>query len=260
MKLKEIVDLRNKVYLLPIGDIHLGVENVDLVKLSGYINWAKQNLAYIFLMGDLFDVATLTSKTSPFTQKYSLNEAIRIAKEIFEPMKDKIIGAITGNHELRLERKAGFNVMEGFCNLMGIEYCGYSAVLRFRIGKFTRKNREPSPRIEYIFYCHHSTGGGATIGGKLNRAEKLRYIFEGADAYIIGHNHAKGLGEINVGYLSKSGNGKARINYKRICYVDSGSFYKYDNSYAEQHMLPPSDTGCPRIRMDGVRKDLHISF
>ena len=261
MKLIEKTDHSDKVYLVPLGDIHLGARGVDINKLKGYIDWIKNTPgAYTFLMGDLFDVSTLTSPSNPHYQEMNLNEAIKFAYDLFSPIKDRILGAITGNHEARLEKYAGFNPLQTFCETLGIPYAGYSAVLRFRVGKYERKTGLVSPKVEYLMFAHHSTGGGSTLGGKLNRATKLINIFEGADIMLIGHSHAKILGEESVAYLSKSGNGKATIQYKRRVYVDCGSYLEYDNSYAEAQMLTPSNTGSPRIRLSGERKDVHISF
>jgi len=117
-----------------------------------------------------------------------------------------------------------------------------------------------SPAVEYVFYAHHTTGGGATLGGKLNRISNLNSIFSGADAYLGGHNHSKALGEDSVFYLSKNGRGEAKILQKRVMYIDTGSFISYEDSYAEQKMLPPSHSGAVRIRMSGSKKDLHVSY
>jgi hypothetical protein len=211
-------------------------------------------------MGDVFDVSTLASASNPHYSAMNLNEAIRFAYDLFSPIKDRILGGVSGNHEQRLEKYAGFNPLQTFCETLGIPYAGYSAVLRFKTGKYKRKTGLVSPNVEYLMFLHHSTGGGSTLGGKLNRAVKLEEVFEGADAYLIGHSHAKILGEKSVAYLSKSGNGKATIKYKRIAYIDCGSFLEYDGSYAEEKMLAPSTTGAVRIRMNGVKKDLHISY
>jgi hypothetical protein len=190
----------------------------------------------------------------------NLNEAIKFAYDLFYPIKDKILGAVSGNHEIRLERYAGFNPLQTFCETLNVPYAGYSAVLRLRIGRYDRKSGMTSPKNEYILYIHHSTGNGATLGSKLNRAVKLEEIFEGADLFLIGHSHARILGERSAAYLSKSGNGKATIKYKRITYVDCGSFLEYDNSYAEEKMLAPSTTGAVQIILDGTKKDFQIIY
>ena len=259
MRLIEVVDFREKVYFLPLGDVHLGAKGVDIVKLKGYINWIKENPAYTFLLGDIFDTATIDSPTSPFEQEMNINDAYNYAIELFYPIKKKIVGAIIGNHELRIRKYAGFDIMQSLCKFLNIPYCEYSAVVRFRIGKYIRKNKSVSPNIEYIFFLHHGIGSTDTIGGKANKVKKLSDIFIGADAYIIGHSHAKFPYEDKFFYLSKSGNGKANIKEKRVLFVIAGSFLKYDGTYAEQKMLKPAVEGAIRIRMNGEKKDLHIA-
>jgi hypothetical protein len=258
MKLIEKVDFLNEILFIPLGDIHLGSKQVDTQKLYRDIETIKKENAYTFLMGDIFDVATLQSTTNPHSQAMNLNEAMKTAFDLFKPIKDKILGAISGNHEERLEKYAGFNPLESFCDSLEIPYAGYSAVIRFKLGEYKRKSGLISPLTEYIFFAHHSTGGGNTIGGKINRAEKLSFIFEGADVYLIGHNHLVGSAEREVFYLSRSGNGKARIKSKKIYYLDCGSYLKYTGSYAEMQMLPPSTTGAPKIKLNGSKKDLQI--
>lgn len=261
IRLIEVVDYRRKVYLIPLGDFHLGSPNVDIEKLEGYLEWIKKNKAYVFLMGDLFDIATLNSPTEVWGQQMSINNAIKVLVEKLNPIKKQIIGAIVGNHEDRLIRYSNFNPVQTLCDMLEVPYCNYSAVLRFRIGDHKNSKKELiSPNVEYIFYAHHTTGGGATLGGKLNRISKLNSIFSGADAYLGGHNHSKALGEDSVFYLSKNGRGDAKILQKRVMYIDTGSFISYEDSYAEQKMLPPSHTGAVRIRMSGSRKDLHVSY
>lgn len=262
IRLIDIVDHSSKVYLIPLGDLHLGSPNIDTEKFDGYLDWIEKNKAYVFLMGDLFDVAVLNSPTEVWGQTMSLNAGIKLLYEKFMPIKNYIIGAISGNHEQRLIKYANFDPIQTLCDMLEISYCQFSAVLRFRIGNLSRlvPKKMISPRVEYIFFAHHTTGGGATLGGKLNRIAKLADIFEGADAYLGGHNHSKALGEDRIACLKKSGNGQAQIDYKKIMYIDTGSFLNYDGSYAEEKMLPPSHTGAVRIRMDGNKKDLHVSY
>jgi len=237
----------DKAYLIPLGDIHLGAEQVNYDKLKGYIDWVKSNkYAYIFLMGDIFDVATRDSPTSPFEQKININEAMEEMTEIIKPVRKRVIGCIEGNHERRLKKYAGLDVLRVWCESNHIRYCGHSAAILFSV-----KN------VDYTFFAHHSTGGGQTIGGKLNRIAKLMSVFADADCYLGGHNHSKALGEDAIAYLDKR---DMKIRYRRILYVDCGSFLEYPSSYAEAAALPPSHTGAPRIRMSGIKKDLHVSF
>jgi len=49
MKLIDIVDYSNKVYLIPLGDLHLGSPNVDIAKFEGYLDWIQKIMLMYFL-------------------------------------------------------------------------------------------------------------------------------------------------------------------------------------------------------------------
>ncbi|MEM4205770.1 MAG: metallophosphoesterase [Nitrososphaerota archaeon] len=237
----------DKVYLIPISDIHMGSKFCDIEKLMGYIDWIKDNKhSYVILIGDVFDVATRESATSPFDQSLPLNDAMEFMSDIIKPIRNRVIGCVDGNHERRLKKFANLDVLQTWCASNNIRYCGSSAVIVFDVKK-----------IRYVFFAHHTTGGGQTIGGKINRVTRLVNIFNGADCYLGGHNHSKALGEDAIYYLDEK---DMKIKSRKILYVDCGSFHMYSDSYAESAGLPPSHTGSPRIRMNGSKKDLHISF
>lgn len=247
MKLIKVEIKAPKAYLVPLGDLHLGSAFCDFKKFEGYVEWIRKNRnAYVILMGDLFDIPTRESKTSPFEQAMDTDEAMKLLKETIRPIKRRILCAITGNHENRLKTYAGLSPTALFCDIVDIPFCGYSAVVLFKVNK-----------AKYVFYAHHTTGGGATIGGKINRVQKLTNIVTDADCYLGGHNHSKAFGEDAIYYIDPT---TEELRSRRIIYVDCGSFHLYEDSYAEAAMLPPSHTGAPRIRMDGLKKDLHVSF
>ena len=245
-------------YLLPIGDIHLGSTSctkVGKTKLKGYLEWAREHEdeARIFLMGDLWDVATRQSKTSPFD--YSSDEYTE-AIDIFEPYKDLIIGSIDGNHEKRLIDFAGFSPNAMFCKNLGIPYCKWSALIKVRVGKRAdrkKSHRATDYRNTYYVYAHHSRGGGGSLGNALNQAVKKRHLVEGCDVYLVGHNHTMSSGSEEV--MTTSG------KMRRVTYVCCGAYLSWDNSYAEELGYPPSKLGSPRVRLSGTDKhDVHVSL
>ena len=109
----------------------------------------------------------------------------------------------------------------------------------------------------YTFYVHHTTGGGTTPGGKINRVDKLRQIVSNADCYLGGHNHS--LGAMSVTTRTVDTNHKSIIEQRQVI-VDCGSYVKYDDNYSEQMALQPVKLGSPRVRLDGTKKDIHVSF
>lgn len=263
MRLIERTDKRNAAYLLPLGDVHAGAREVDYEKFEGYINWAKREKALIFLMGDMFDTVVMGGVSSPWDACMNLREAKKYLRDRLSPVKHLILGGIIGNHEMRLVRYANADLMEDLCDDLGVPYAKFSAVLRLNIGhslvNHVDGGKTESSRIHYVVYAHHTTGGGGTPGGKLNRVYKLSDIFEGADLLLGAHSHMQVAAPVDKFRLHVSAAGKCTLSADKMFLANSGSFLKWDESYAEEKMLSPSHCGCPRIRLDGVKKDIHIS-
>jgi len=240
----------NKAYLIPLGDIHIGDKMCNYALLKDHIDWVKSEPdAYVLGMGDWLNVATRSSKSSPFQQDLTLQEQITKCAEIFEPIKHKILGMIQGNHENRLEKECGFDPLCTVALALNIPYFKYSVVGCLVVG-----DKRP---IGYTFYAHHSTGGGSTVGAKLNRIDKLRGIVSNCDMYLGGHNHQLGIIPVitkTVDVIHK------KVIDKRQLLVDCGSFLGWEDGYAEQMMLQPAKLGCPRIRLNGDKRDIHASI
>ena len=233
-------------YILPIGDIHIGDKFVNYKLLGDNIEWVKtEPNARVILMGDIFNVATRASKSSPFEQDFGLTEQIERGIKLFEPIKDKILGAISGNHEERIEDFCNFNPLVPLCLALKIPYLKYSAVVSIIVG-----------RIAYTAYIHHTTGGGKTPGSKINRVNALRSLVCNCDMYLGGHNHSLGVMPVTtrvVDTIHKS------VITKRQLLIDCGSYLEWEDNYAERMALEPTKLGSPRIRLDGVKRDIHCS-
>lgn len=238
-------------YLIPIGDLHLGDKafgKVGRKKLQGYLSWVKQHSnARIFLMGDVFNVASRISKTSPFESR---SEEYQEAAAIFKPVAKQIVGAIDGNHEARMLQMFGYSPLQALCAQLEIPYCQWSAVIEMNVGGTDAPRAHGAHWNTYFVYCHHTTGGGGTLGGALNRSVKLQEIVQGIDVYCGGHNHNLATGQRTV-FLPYPAGG--RVIQKKVSYVDCGSYLDYEDSYAEQGMYVPGKLGSPRIRFQGYR-------
>ena len=91
MRVKEFRTKFNDIYVIPLGDVHIGdkgftQESED--KLKGYIDFVKKTAnAYVILQGDLVNCATRASKSSPFEQNMDLKEQIEKAVQLLKPIK-----------------------------------------------------------------------------------------------------------------------------------------------------------------------------
>lgn len=143
-------------YLIPIGDCHWGdkaFKDYGKGKLLGYLKWIMERPnAYVFLMGDIYNVSGRQTKTTPFeTDTNEYEEAINF----FEPYKERILGAIDGNHEYRMYDEFGISPMGIFCQALKIPYCKYSAVIRFKVGKRTDSHAGNRYNQNYFVFAHH---------------------------------------------------------------------------------------------------------
>lgn len=249
-------EIPNEVgYVIPISDIHYGDKAFTKKSkkvLLGNLEWVKnRENARIVLVGDIFNGATRDSKTAPFDQPDSEFEEVL---ELFRPYKDKIVTAIDGNHEARLEDFANFSIMNAFCMNLGIPYSHLSVAINFKVNKRSDDKRF---RQSYVGYFHHTTGGGKTMGSKLNRVEEMTKLLSNADFYVGAHHH----GLISSPIVSNEFNRRTnKIEQKRQQLIGSGGYLEWNESYAERMMLRPIKIGSPRIRLDGNKKDIHVSI
>jgi hypothetical protein len=247
----------DKAYALPIGDIHWGdaaFAKNGKAKLKGNLDWLEEHKDHAFgvLMGDVFNVASIYSKTSPFEN--NSREFIE-ARQFFEPYKHLFVGAIRGNHEARLLKSHGFDPLEVFCDALGIPYLGVSALLRVQVGKRPDSNWYWN---SYYMAVHHTRGGGGSnVGNALRPTQELERIVPGCDIYAGGHNH-----QLVTGTQMRMRPTPNGVTPYKVHFVSCGSYLEYENSYAEEGMYLPSKLGSPRIRFSGVRDhhDVHVSL
>jgi len=252
-------------YILAIGDLHMGDKafgKESKKKLEGYIKWVQENPnARVILNGDLLNCATRGSKTSPFEQDMTLEEQITAVCEFLDPIKDRIVGAVMGNHERRIADFSGYDPTLAILWKLGLEteniYYKFTGVIKFQIGKKDKISGRAKNSYTVVFT--HTTGGGKLIGSKLNRVDQMRHsTVTNADVYIGSHNHS--LSAAPVVSMEYDPYNENVIQRKQVL-VSAGSYLEWDDSYAEAAQLEPMKLGSPRIRLEGKgEKDCHVSL
>jgi len=172
-------------YLVPISDLHIGDKSFSKNgrrKLNGYINWVKErDNAFVFLGGDIFNVAGRQTLTSPFD---SSSDEYELAIDLFEPIKDKIIGAIEGNHEFRMIDEFGYSPTSLLCKHFNIVYARWSAIIRFKVGK--RKDSDNRYRQNYFVYLILFMPAGRLLSDlRLEKERTLAIDIEKITLFII---------------------------------------------------------------------------
>lgn len=177
--------------IYPIGDSHLGVLQADEEELKKTVAKIKADpKALVIGMGDYSDCVTQTDKRwdpsiiSPWVKRDNIAESQRRrVVEIFNPIKDKFIAFLTGNHELSIRHYLQVNIIQNIIDDLGVPYGGYQC---FIILKFRRKGSKEAHQV--TIHAWHGAGSAQSEGARLMRLKRLVKEFD-ADIYLMGHLH-----------------------------------------------------------------------
>ena len=102
----ELSNSEDCIYLVPVSDTHIGDPLFNKKKLEGYLKWvAERPNAYILLLGDILNTMLRDSVGDIYREEFSVVEACQMVWEIFEPVKNRVLCWIEGNHELRVHKQ-----------------------------------------------------------------------------------------------------------------------------------------------------------
>ncbi len=240
-------------YIIPLSDLHIGDPLFDERKFQRFADWIKATPnAWVMLLGDLMNSATKSSVSNIYEEVMNPQQQLKYARSLLEPIKEKVLIAVEGNHERRILKEDGINVTEILCEQLGVVYAPRSALLKITLGRRI-KNGKP---ICYTIYATHGAGSGRTTGAKVNTLRRLREIIL-ADVYVMGHIHF--MTAFQETYLVPDTRNN-KVEEVKLTFVSSSSFLKW-GGYAEEKILNPAKLGAPRIRLEGRnKKDVHVSI
>lgn len=214
---------RDHIRVLLLSDCHVGHRCFSEKALDDYLERAADDKAYIILLGDLIECATKTSPGKGYEDtNMPTNDQIRYWKSKLKPHKERIVGAVIGNHEERLQ----IDVMESICESLETSYLGYSGIVAFASDK--------SHACAYTFAVKHGSGGGVLPGGAVNSVRRDAYNVV-ADVYASAHVHklTTSTGLVDVPDLK---NGV--ILQKEQLFITNGALLEHKGSYAEMKGYP----------------------
>jgi len=231
----------NSVTLVILSDWHVGSKACDMKLIRATLNYIKRNKnVYVIILGDLLDMVTYHSKGLVGEQELLGTDQFKTVVNLLKPIRDRILFAITGNHENRTVKESATDVMDLICFNLGIEYAGFEKL-------FCIKVRESFIKC----FAHHGAGGGTTPAGKLNALLKLHWRFPDANIIFGGHTHDNVDPQKLIPFIDRTGN----IKHKVQQYVSAGSALRSDIGYAAQGAYPPTPTCMKIVRIDINKSD-----
>ena len=246
---KDLKELR----IIPISDVHIGDKLTNYKLLKEVLETIKNTPnVYTIINGDFCNTALKNSKSDIYAEELTPMEEINRMIEFLEPIKSKILVLGNGNHESRIAKETGVDVVKLVAKQLGIEdrYADNWWYLFLRFGEKQQGRRIP---VSYQISGYHGSGNGRKIGGKANRLEEMSQVVI-ADLYIMSHTH-KPMSTKGAIYLPDYGNNT--LNKKQLYYLMTNSFLDY-GGYGERLGFTPTDNTPTEAILDGTKRKIKI--
>ena len=90
---------RPDIEIWPIADVHLGAAEHNAEAWADFCKQIQaEDNAYVLLLGDLLNNCTRSSISDIWREVLTPRQAKKLMVEMLEPLKSKILAAVTGNH------------------------------------------------------------------------------------------------------------------------------------------------------------------
>lgn len=236
-----------------LADLHIG----DPHHLPGEVTEQIERIladphGLVVLNGDLLNTALKNSVSDIYGETISPIQAVTDLVSILTPIKDRIIGATIGNHEWRIYRNDGIDIMRLVCRELGVEsrYHPDGVLVFLRFGEADRHGRHMKENPERLFtiYATHGSGGGRKEGAKAIRLADMAAVVD-ADIYIHSHSHLPMIMREASFRVCLTQNSVAR--HDRL-FVNTAAALDF-GGYAQQQEYKPASTRTPVIHLNAKK-------
>ena len=242
---KELSNEFTYVNIYPLADLHIGSKHFKRKILEMHLNTINNDPnALLILNGDLVNNSTKDSVGDIYEETLNPEEQIDLLVELFEPLKDKIIGVVCGNHEARTYKATGISILKNFCYRLGLIDV-YSNVANLTFLSFGKSRGRDTVKQTFTIYNSHGRGGGKMIGSKANRVHNLSSIVPNADLYIHSHTHAPIT--FKDSYISADTRNKG-VSIQNRLFVNTNAYEGFDG-YGEVIGLAPSNHDMVKVQL-----------
>ena len=246
---------REDIKIYPVSDVHLGAAEHLTREWELFCQRVKDEPnSYIVLGGDLVNNGTKTSITNVFAETMRPREQKRVMTAMLEPLRDKILCAVSGNHERRnrdVDNDITYDIM---CKLdLEHLYRENIAFLRLQMG---RKDGAGNKNPTYVLVVTHGSGAGVLTGGSVNRNERFGYVLDGCDCLVVGHTHKPFVTQPAKIKIDPFNN---KVSIKPFKVVSMTSWLQW-GGYAAQKMLSPTSHAPQIITLRGKKKEIRVEM
>ncbi|HZK39278.1 MAG TPA: metallophosphoesterase [Clostridia bacterium] len=232
-----------------LSDWHIGDSMSDFKLIQQTLEYIKNTPnAFVMLNGDLMDTAISSSVGDTYGANLQPMEQLKTCVKLFEPIKDKILCILPGNHENRVYKTDGIDMTALMAAQLGLSerYTDTTALLFVRFG-----HNDKGRKMCYSIYSTHGCRGGRKEGGKINALADLACIVD-SDVYVHSHTHLPAVFKNSFYRANPQNNAVALVDK---LFVNTASALQY-GGYGDKCGYKPSCTDNPVIILDGKRKKM----
>lgn len=246
------------ITIFPISDVHFGaLEHLKKEWLEFCKMIDQTPNAYLILGGDLINNSVRTcSFVNPFDEVVRPREQKKKMVEFLEPIKEKILCCVSGNHEARSMKDDDIDITYDIMAKLDIEEVYRENICFMKVALGHRK-ADDSPIQSYTFAVTHGAGGGIYTGATVNRNERFGNVIEGLDCLIVGHTHKGTVTKPSKIVIDRK-NDKVSMSHYTV--ISMTSWLNY-GGYAMKKMLLPAHVADPqslKLSMNQKRKKIEI--
>ncbi len=240
------------VSIVILSDLHYGNPYCSVKHFQRVVDFIKITPnCYCFLNGDLLEAVTKISRGDIYKQKITPQEQRDEVIELLKPIKDKILGVTTGNHEQRIYNETGVDLTADVACALNAPYRAEGMLYKLSFGD-GNSNHTGKP---YVFwgYLTHGYGGARTKAAKAVKIERLATWIH-ADFYAMSHDHVVNAAPSiylipdNRGIINEEGFLSGKVVAHRELLIKTNAYLKW-GGYSEFGGFPPSDLTTPLVQL-----------
>ena len=249
----------NSITVFPISDVHYGALEHCAEEWKAFCKMIEESPNnYVILGGDLVNNSVRTSVANPFDETVRPREQKKHMVEFLKPIADKILCAVSGNHEARSLKDSDVDLTYDILAKLNVEdlYRPNIAFMKISLGN---RKRDGCPISSYTFAVTHGAGGGIYTGANVNRNERFGNVIDGCDCLIVGHTHKGTISKPSKIVIDAKNN---TVSVKSYTVVSCVSWMNY-GGYALRKMLIPSHVADPQrliLSMNEKSKNIEIRW
>lgn len=249
----------NDITIYPISDVHLGSLEHNAAEWEKFMNRVLgEPNSYVMLLGDLMNNATRSSVSNVFDDVLRPREQKERLVNYLLPIKNKIICAVSGNHERRSGKDADNDPMYDIMCKLDLEHLYRQNIAFVKIALGPKKEKGHRQGKTYTFAVTHGAGGGIFTGASVNRNERFGYTIDNLDCLIVGHTH-KGVISKPAKIVIDPRNDTVTI--KPFTVITSQSWLSYGGYAVQKMLLPASNASADngqKILLDAKNKNIKV--